>query len=111
MLVIQDVTQEREIQQRIQQQERLAAVGQLAAGMAHDFNNIMAVIVLYAQMSLADPNLPVWVVRERMEVIDEQAHRATDLIEQILDFSRSAVLEQKPLDLVLPVKEQVKEPS
>jgi PAS domain-containing protein len=42
VLVIRDVTQEREIQQRVQQQERLAAVGQLAAGIAHDFNNIMA---------------------------------------------------------------------
>ena len=46
VLVIRDVTQEREIGQRVQQQERLAAVGQLAAGIAHDFNNILATVVL-----------------------------------------------------------------
>jgi len=107
VLVIRDVTQEREIQQRLQQQERLAAVGQLAAGIAHDFNNIMAVIVLYARMSLQVPDLPPR-VHERLETIDRQAKRATDLIQQILDFSRRAVLERRPMDLVPFLKEVVK---
>jgi two-component system cell cycle sensor histidine kinase/response regulator CckA len=98
VLVIRDVTQQREIQQRVQQQERLAAVGQLAAGIAHDFNNIMAAIVLYAQMTVRMEGLPA-VVRERMETIDEQAKHASNLIQQILDFSRRSVLERRPLDL------------
>jgi signal transduction histidine kinase len=57
VLVLQDVTQEREIKERVQQQERLAVVGQLAAGIAHDFNNIMSVIILYAGMMLRKPDL------------------------------------------------------
>jgi PAS domain S-box-containing protein len=113
VLVISDVTQEREIQQHIQQQERLAAVGQLAAGIAHDFNNIMAIIVLYAQMGLqtaADATQPAISpkLRERLEVISQQANRATDLIQQILDFSRHAVLERRPLDLTPFLKEVIK---
>jgi len=107
VLVINDVTQERETQRRIQQQERLAAVGQLAAGIAHDFNNIMATIVLYAQMMARDEELSTR-VRERMETINQQTKYATLLIQQILDFSRRAMLERRPLDLGLLLKEQVK---
>ena len=106
VLVINDVTQEREVQRRIQQQERLVAVGQMAAGIAHDFNNIMATIVLYAQMSARMEGLPA-PVRERMVTINQQAQHATRLIRQILDFSRRAVLERRPLDLLPLLKEQV----
>jgi signal transduction histidine kinase/ActR/RegA family two-component response regulator len=107
VLVIRDVTQEREIQRHVQQQERLAAIGQLAAGIAHDFNNIMAVITLYADMSLRIPGLPAKLY-ERLETMDQQARRASDLIQQILDFSRRAVLERRPMNLQIFLKEQVK---
>jgi nitrogen-specific signal transduction histidine kinase/ActR/RegA family two-component response regulator len=105
--VIRDVTREREVQRRARLQERLAAVGQLAAGIAHDFNNIMAVISLYSQMSLRRPNLPPR-VEEWLRTILGQARRASDLIQQILDFGRRAILERHPLDLVPLLKEQVK---
>ncbi len=107
VLVINDVTREREIRAQFQQQERLAAVGQLAAGIAHDFNNIMAAITLYAQMAARSESLPQR-DRERMAVIDQQARHATRLIQQILDFSRRATLERQPLDLLPLLKEQVK---
>lgn len=107
VMVINDVTQERAVQSQLQQQEQLAAVGQLAAGVAHDFNNIMATIVLYAQMSSRSQTLTEQ-DRERLAVINQQAWYATRLIDQILDFSRRAVLELQPLDLVPVLKEQVK---
>ena len=107
VLVIRDVTQEREIERRARQQERLAAVGQLAAGIAHDFNNIMATIVLYAQMASRAKGLSTR-DRERMATINQQAHHASRLIRQILDFSRRTVLERQPLDLAPLLKEQVK---
>jgi PAS domain S-box-containing protein len=97
----------RATQERIVQQERLAAVGQLAAGIAHDFNNIMATVVLYAQMTARMEGLPA-AVRQRMKTINEQAKHATDLIQQILDFSRRAVLERRPLDLAPLLKEHVR---
>ncbi len=107
VLVIHDETQQRQIERQIQQQERLAAVGQLAAGIAHDFNNIMAAIVLYAQMMARSPTLSPR-DQERMQTINEQALHASNLIQQILDFSRRAVLERRPLDLAPLLKEQVK---
>jgi len=107
VLVLRDVTRARELREQGRRQERLAAVGQLAAGIAHDFNNIMGVIVLYSQLSRTVPDLPPK-VRERLQIIDRQAKHASDLITQIMDFSRSAVLERKALDLSLLVREQVK---
>ncbi|NBD34995.1 MAG: PAS domain S-box protein, partial [Chloroflexi bacterium] len=107
VMVIQDVTQAREIQRRGRQQERLAAVGQLTAGIAHDFNNIMATIVLYAQMASRSDRLSK-ADRERMTTINQQARHATQLIQQILDFSRRSALERMPLDLLPFFKEQVK---
>ncbi|MBN1179901.1 MAG: response regulator [Anaerolineae bacterium] len=103
VLLLRDVTHERQTQRRIQQQERLAAVGQLAAGIAHDFNNILAVITLYTQMALNAPDLSAK-TRERLGTVAEQARQASALIQQILDFSRQAVLERQPVDVVLFLK-------
>jgi CheY-like chemotaxis protein len=107
VIVLRDVTREREIQAHSQQQERLAAVGQLAAGIAHDFNNILAVILLYTEMALGTPEIPLR-LRERLLTIIQQSKRASDLIQQILDFSRRTMLERHPMDLLPFLKEQVK---
>lgn len=107
VLVLIDVTQEREIQAQLQQQAQMASVGQLAAGIAHDFNNIMAVILLYARMGLGMAGIPPK-LSGRLEVILEQAKRASDLTQQILDFSRRAVLERRPMDLLPFLKETVR---
>ncbi len=107
ILILRDVTDER-IRQRYQQaQERLATVGHLAAGVAHDFNNIMAVITLYAQLLLRTPDLsPVAV--DRLTTIQRQADRAASLIGQILDFSRRSVLEFAPIELAPFLRELLK---
>jgi two-component system, cell cycle sensor histidine kinase and response regulator CckA len=107
VMVVREVTREREIQRRMQQQDRLAAVGQMAAGIAHDFNNILAVILLYSEMVVNLPDLSQR-VRERMLIIAQQCRRASELIQQILDFSRKSVLERQPMDLLPFLKEQVK---
>ncbi|MBN2389275.1 MAG: response regulator [Anaerolineae bacterium] len=91
---------------QIQQQDRLAAVGQLAAGVVHDFNNIMATITLYAQIAARTPGIPEH-IRERMLTISQQAQHATNLIRQILDFSRKAEIEPTTLDLLSFLEEQV----
>jgi len=107
VLVLRNVTRQREVQEQLQRQERLAAVGQLAAGIAHDFNNLMGVIVLYTELLGLSPGLAAK-DRERLGIIHQQARAASDLIEQILDFSRRSVLERQQLDLSSLVREQVK---
>lgn len=104
VLIIGDITRERESQMRAQMQERLATVGQLAAGIAHDFNNIMAAILVYSDLLMQDMSLyPAG--RERLNIIRQQVQRAASLIRQILDFSRRSVMEQTIVDLIPFIKE------
>jgi PAS domain S-box-containing protein len=102
-----DVTEERAVQQQLQQQERLAAVGQLAAGIAHDFNNTMAVIVLYSDLLRQAANLNPR-NRERLSTIYQQALHATRLTQQIVDFSRRSLMERIALNMKPFLKEMMK---
>ncbi len=107
VMVIREVTRERETQKQIQQQEQLAVVGQLAAGIAHDFNNIMAVISLSTEMGLLSSDTPSN-IRKNLVTISSQADRAAKLTQQLLDFGRRAVLERYSMDLLPFFKEQKK---
>ncbi|MCS6828908.1 MAG: response regulator [Caldilinea sp.] len=107
VVVIRDVTERLQVQRQLYTQERLAAVGQLAAGIAHDFNNIMSVIITYAELTAESPSLSER-ERERLLTIRQQALRATQMIRQILDFSRRSVIERQTFDLLTLLKEQVK---
>ncbi len=104
ILMISDVTEERGIKSRIRIQERLATLGQFAAGITHDFNNILSAILVYSDMIIRDSQLSEQ-NRSRMNAIKEQSKRATDLISRILDFSRNQPVEQKSFDLIPFLKE------
>lgn len=107
VLVLRDVTAERSRQQWAAQQEQLAAIGQLAAGVAHDFNNILSAIILYTQV-LQSRLLLVGQDRERLDTIQRQAQHAVNLVRQLLDFSRRSVLERSDINVVPFCKEFVK---
>ncbi|MGD8752040.1 MAG: GAF domain-containing protein, partial [Anaerolineales bacterium] len=107
LVMLRDVTREREVLDYLQAQDRLATVGQLAAGIAHDFNNIMASIVVYSDLLMMEPNLSDE-GHERLKTIHWQVERAASLIRQILDFSRRSVMEQIILDLLPFLKEMKK---
>jgi signal transduction histidine kinase/CheY-like chemotaxis protein len=104
VLVLRDVTEERQVQERVQQQERLAAVGQLAAGIAHDFNNLLTGIIGFADMLQKRPDMPE-PARARLGRIVEQGERGAHLVRQILDFSRTSVSQLLPLNLIPFLKE------
>jgi PAS domain S-box-containing protein len=93
-----DITEQRRAQKELRQQERLATVGQLAAGIAHDFRNILATVILFAQMDLRSPDLPPQVA-DHLHIIIEESHKATDLVQQILDFSSRAMMKREPLEM------------
>jgi two-component system, cell cycle sensor histidine kinase and response regulator CckA len=106
LLIVEDVTEERQMEMRARMQDRLASVGQLAAGIAHDFNNLLTAIGGYGELiqmdTAADP-----VTRKRAGIIREQVSRAGVLIRQILDFSRKSIMTRQPLDLAKLVRETV----
>lgn len=107
LIKIRDVTRERAIQERTQQQDRLAAVGQLAAGIGHDLNNILTPVLGFAQLIQMRGDIPEEVKGE-LERIAVQGDRAAMLVRQILDFSRRSVVQRSKLDLVPFLKEAMK---
>ena len=80
------------------QAQKVEAIGQLAGGVAHDFNNILAVITGYCEMAQRqiDGAHPA---RPRLDQILKAANRAAALTRQLLAFSRKQVLQPRPLDL------------
>jgi signal transduction histidine kinase len=90
-------------QAQMLQQERLAAIGQLAAGVAHEFNNMMAPVILYSDMLQQGIPLPAS-EQQKLQVIGEQGRRAAELTQQILDFSRQSMLRRQSVNLVTLVE-------
>jgi two-component system cell cycle sensor histidine kinase/response regulator CckA len=93
-----DITERRQLEDQLRQAGKMEAVGQLAGGVAHDFNNILTAILGYADLLAAD--LPT--ADRRLEDVDEirkAARRATALTRQLLAFSRKQVLEPRVLGL------------
>jgi two-component system, cell cycle sensor histidine kinase and response regulator CckA len=83
---------------QLRQAQRLEGIGQLAGGVAHDFNNILTVILGHAR-TLLDEDHPPAAVREGLTDIVNAGERAADLTRQLLAFSRRQVLQPKLLDL------------
>lgn len=102
-----DAELEREaLQKLVASQERLATIGQLSAGIAHDFDNILGVITLQAQMISLTQDLNQR-NNERVALIQQQIQHASHLIQQILDFGRQSVLERQSLDLRATLAQQI----
>lgn len=96
--IVRDITERKEMEERLRRQERLAAVGQLAAGIAHDFRNLLTTIILYAQLGIRKPGVSPTLVAH-LETIVGEARKATALVQQILDFSSRSLIERQSLDL------------
>ena len=88
----------RRLEAELRQSQKLEAIGHLAGGVAHDFNNILMVIQGYADLLLAEmPDHGT--TRSDLREIQEAARRGSDLTRQLLAFGRKQVLTIRPLDL------------
>ena len=102
-----DITEVKELESKFQAVQRIESLGILAGGIAHDFNNILASIIGYTELAL-DMAKKGTQQREHLHEVLIASNRATDLVKQILTFSRQANQEQKPVQIKLIVKEALK---
>jgi C4-dicarboxylate-specific signal transduction histidine kinase len=85
--ITEDVTELRAMERQLRQAQKFEAIGQLAGGVAHDFNNVVGAILGWAELGLEE-NQERTKASERFARIKEQAERAAALTRELLAFSR-----------------------
>jgi PAS domain S-box-containing protein len=105
--IARDMSERNRLEQQLQQAQKMEAVGQLAGGVAHDFNNMMSAVIGFSELVLhrLEEDHPV---RRQVEEIRRAGERASDMTHQLLAFSRKQVLQPKVLDLNAIVAETEK---
>ena len=98
LLIARDMTTEREMRLRLVETERLAAVGELVARVAHEVNNPLSSISAFAQLLLRDGDLD-GEQRESVEVIHTETLRAAQVVKDLLAFARRSEPRREAVDL------------
>jgi PAS domain S-box-containing protein len=108
----QDITNRKNLEDQLRQSQKLEAIGQLAGGVAHDFNNILAVILMQVNSSMRSINKNSEFENEHLyesfQQINEAVNRAKNLTQQLLAFSRKQVIQPKNIELNTIVREMEK---
>ena len=97
-VIAEDVTELRAMERQLRQAQKFEAIGQLAGGVAHDFNNVVGAILGWAEIGL-EQSRDTPAVAERFSRIREQAERAAALTRELLAFARRQVLQPRAVDL------------
>ena len=93
-----DITERKCLEERYRHSQKLESIGQLAGGVAHDFNNILAAMLMQLALLSRGPDVPDE-IRRSMHDLELEARRAANLTRQLLMFSRRSVLQMRPRDL------------
>jgi len=102
-----DVTEQRELEERLRQSQKLEAIGTFAGGIAHDFNNIIYSILGFTELAMDHTEKGSRPFR-CLEQVREAGARASDLVAQILEFSRTRETERTPLRLQRMIHEALR---
>lgn len=97
-VIAEDVTEVRAMERQLHQSQKFEAVGQLAGGVAHDFNNVVGAILGWAELGF-DQSRSHPQIAERFARIREQAERAAAVTRELLAFARRQVLQPRTVDL------------
>jgi signal transduction histidine kinase/ActR/RegA family two-component response regulator/HAMP domain-containing protein len=95
---VEDITDRLNLEAQLRQSQKMESIGQLAAGVAHDFNNMLTIIQGHAGMLMAKSSLPRELT-DSVQAVYFAAERAANLTRQLLMFSRKNVMQPKLLDL------------
>jgi PAS domain S-box-containing protein len=106
-IVVTDLTEQRTLEQKIRQSQKMEALGTLTAGVAHEFNNILAAVIGFTELArdrLKEGSREV----EHLDRVFAAGLRGRELVKQMLMFSRKTPQEKKPLRLSSVINETIK---
>jgi signal transduction histidine kinase len=103
LVMFHDITEERNLQERLYLTDRLASVGEMAAGIAHELNNPLTGVVALSQLIL-ESGVPDE-IKADVEAISSEGRRAAGVVKNLLAFARSHTLASEPTDLNTVIKE------
>jgi PAS domain S-box-containing protein len=106
--IARDITARKKLEDQLRQAQKIDAIGKLAGGVAHDFNNILTAIIGHTDLMLRDLGQDPERTLSGLQAIKSAAERAAGLTQQLLAFSRKQVLQPVVLDLNARISESLK---
>ena len=104
---LRDISYRKQLQTQLQQSQKMEAIGSLASGISHDFNNILSAIIGYTEIVRMDLDQTSQAAQNLGQVL-AAGNRAKELVEQILTFSRQTETVNKPVQIHSVVSEALK---
>lgn len=99
VVLVEDVTDQRRLESQLIQSDKMASIGQLVSGVAHELNNPLTSIAGLSELLLETKEFPREQSRQHLQVIHEQAERAGRIVRNLLTFARKGVPEKATVDL------------
>jgi PAS domain S-box-containing protein len=107
VVVMTDITDAADLQAKLMHTEKMAAVGQLVSGVAHEVNNPLAAILGFTDLLLENPDLPD-AAKEELRVILQEAQRTKVIVQNLLSFARQMPAQREPVQVNLILQQTLK---